>query len=60
MKAVIATELDAGFRPSEFVDMNYGDVIKISPPYVWFGIRKENSKTKRATSIIPFKTLSRK
>lgn len=25
-KAIIATQLDAGFRPSEFVDLNYGDV----------------------------------
>lgn len=26
LKAVIATQLDGGFRPSEFVDLNYGDV----------------------------------
>lgn len=26
MKAIILTQLDAGFRPSEFVDLNYGDV----------------------------------
>jgi len=27
LKAIIATQLDGGFRPSEFVDLNYGDVI---------------------------------
>jgi integrase/ribosomal protein L40E len=25
LKAIIATQLDGGFRPSEFVDLNYGD-----------------------------------
>ena len=40
MHAVIATQHDAGFRPSELTDLNYGDVVKISPPYVWFKIRK--------------------
>lgn len=27
MKAIIATQLDAGMRPSEFVDIKYGDVL---------------------------------
>ena len=26
LKAIIATQIDGGFRPSEFVDLNYGDV----------------------------------
>ena len=26
LKAIIATQLDGGFRPSEFVDLNYGDI----------------------------------
>ncbi len=26
VKAILLTQLDAGFRPSEFVDLNYGDV----------------------------------
>jgi integrase len=26
VKAIVLTQLDAGFRPSEFVDLNYGDV----------------------------------
>src|SRR3989338_598052 len=26
LKAVIATQLDGGFRPSEFIDLNYGDI----------------------------------
>ena len=26
LKAILLTQLDAGFRPSEFIDMNYGDV----------------------------------
>ena len=26
LKALVATQLDGGFRPSEFVDLNYGDV----------------------------------
>jgi len=55
LKAMIATEIDAGFRPSEFVDLDYGDVIKISPPYVWFRLRKENNKTKRARDVWIFR-----
>lgn len=28
MKAIITTQLDGGFRPSEFIDLNYGDIVK--------------------------------
>lgn len=28
LQAVFMTQLDGGFRPSEFIDLNYGDVIK--------------------------------
>ena len=28
LKAVLATQLDGGFRPSEFIDLKYGDIIQ--------------------------------
>lgn len=34
LKAVIMTQLDGGFRPSEFIDINYGDVVKKDNVYV--------------------------
>lgn len=40
IRAIIATQRDAGFRPSELNDLDYGDVVRINPPYVWFKVRK--------------------
>ncbi len=42
IKAIVLTQLDAGFRPSEFVDLNYGDV-SVLDKVVVFHIR--NGKT---------------
>jgi hypothetical protein len=42
LKAIILTQLDAGFRPSEFVDLNYGDV-SVLDKVVVFHVR--NGKT---------------
>jgi len=42
IKAIILTQLDAGFRPSEFVDLNYGDV-SVLERVVVFHVR--NGKT---------------
>lgn len=39
LKAIILTQLDAGFRPSEFVDLNYGDV-SVLDRVVVFHVRK--------------------
>lgn len=33
-KAIILTQLDGGFRPSELIDLNYGDVVYEKPFYV--------------------------
>jgi integrase len=42
LKAIILTQLDAGFRPSEFIDLNYGDV-SVKRDLVVFNVR--NGKT---------------
>lgn len=39
LKAILLTQLDAGFRPSEFVDLNYGDV-SVLDRVVVFHVRK--------------------
>jgi len=40
MKAIVLTQLDAGFRPSEFVDLNYGDVAIDKNDTVLFTVRE--------------------
>lgn len=42
MKAAVQSQLDCGFRPSEFIDLNYGD-IKVNTGLAVFHIR--NGKT---------------
>jgi len=38
MQAVLLTQLDCGFRPSEFIDLNYGDV-SIKGEFVIFSVK---------------------
>ncbi len=38
-KAIIMTQLDGGFRPSEFIDLNYGD-IKYEKPFFIANVRQ--------------------
>lgn len=38
IRAALLTQLDAGFRPSEFIDLNYGDV-EVLPDSVIFHVR---------------------
>jgi len=50
LKAVLMTQLDAGMRPSEFVDLNYGDV-KQEGRFMIIRIPKERTKTGEARDI---------
>lgn len=46
-KAIILTQLDAGFRPSEFIDLNYGDV-DIKKDVIVFNVSKEHKTGARS------------
>ena len=48
LKAIIMTQLDGGFRPSEFIDMNYGDLTKEGKYYT----AKVNGKTGKRDVIL--------
>ena len=45
LKAIVLTQLDAGFRPSEFVDLNYGDV-SVMDRVVVFHVRSGKTGTR--------------
>ena len=53
LKAMIMTQLDGGFRPSEFVDLDYGDVEFKKPFYL---VRVKDGKT-GAREVILFKSV---
>jgi hypothetical protein len=48
-KALIATQIDGGFRPSEFIDLNYGDV-KLKDNFIIIEVR--NGKTGKRNVIL--------
>lgn len=48
IKAILMTQLDGGFRPSEFIDLNYGDITKEGKYYV----AKVNGKTGKRNVIL--------
>jgi integrase len=49
LKAIIAIQLDGGFRPSEFIDLNYGDVT-IKDQFIVVEVKK--GKTGRRNVIL--------
>jgi integrase len=49
IKAVLATQLDGGFRPSEFIEINYGDVT-VKDDFIVIEIKK--GKTGRRNVIL--------
>ena len=48
IKAIFMTQLDGGFRPSEFIDLNYGDLTKEGKYYT----AKVNGKTGKRNVIL--------
>lgn len=49
-KAIIATQLDGGFRPSEFVDLNFGDV-KVKENFIIVYVRRGKGGKKRFVTL---------
>jgi len=55
LKAALLTQLDCGFRPSEFIDLNYGDV-KLEGEVVVFNVRggKTGARQVWMTRAVPY------